>query len=119
LRGKSYFITEYLNGQDLGSYLNEHQSDTKACERMAKNTLALFKSMTKLRIIQGDLKMTNILVRNHKPYLIDFDGAQEYFSQLALRRAFKNEITRFMQNWQNLPTIHALFDRLKNDEILT
>ncbi len=117
-RGKSYFIMDYLDGQHLGSYFSDHKHDMQACERMAKNSLALLKSLTSLHITQGDLKMTNILVTNNTPYLIDFDGALEFVSTLMLRRTFKKELNRFMQNWENTPDIHALFGRLMQQDTL-
>lgn len=119
LHGKSYFIMDYLDGQHLENYFVSHKNDMQACERMAKDSITLLKNLTALRITQGDLKMTNILVANETPYLIDFDGAMEYFSTITLRRAFKNELNRFMKNWENMPHIHALYDRLIQDEMLS
>lgn len=118
-RGKSYFIMDYLAGQHLESYFSDHKNNMQACERMAKHSLDLLRNLTKLRITQGDLKMTNMLVANDTPYLIDFDGAMEYISTITLRRAFKNELNRFMQNWENTPHIHALYDRLIHDEMFS
>jgi len=109
---------DYIDGKPLGSYLEDHKNDAEACERIAKNSLALLKSLTKLRIIQGDTKMTNILVLNGTPYLIDFDGALEFYSTFTLQLAFKKELNRFMRNWENTPDLHALFGRLMQDEML-
>jgi len=117
-RGKSYFIMDYLDGQHLGNYFMDHQSDMQACERMAKHSLDLLRNLTRLRITQGDLKMTNMLVAKDIPYLIDFDGALEYIFTMTLRRAFKNELNRFMQNWEDTPHIYALYDRLIHDEMI-
>lgn len=118
LRGKSYFIMEYLDAQHIGKYFEHSKEDQKKCEQVAKKTLALFKHLTKLHMTQGDLKMTNILVANDIPYLIDFDGAEEHISSITLRHYFKNEMSRFMQNWENMPEIYALFNHLMRDEVL-
>ncbi len=115
-RGKSYFIMDYVEGQHVGNYFADHKNDLPACERMMLSTLALFKNLTKLRIIQGDLKMTNILIVNDTPHLIDFDGALEYFFNKSLNRAYEKELNRFMRNWENTPQIYALFDSLIHDQ---
>lgn len=112
LRGKSYFLMEYVDGINLGDYFAAYFREDEHYQQMAKNVLTLFNSMAELRITHGDLKMTNILVENEKPYLIDLDGVSEHHTHLSLRLSFKNEIKRFMQNWQNQPSVYALFDSL-------
>lgn len=110
LRGKSYFIMEYIEGQNIGNYF-AHCSDEQSLQ-MAKNILELFNSLFELRITHGDLKMTNILIENERPVLIDLDGVQEHHSMLSLRYSFKNEMKRFMQNWENQPRVRVLFEGL-------
>jgi len=112
LRGKSYFLMEYIEGINIGDYFAAYSQEDEHYKQMARSILALFDSLAEIRVTHGDLKMTNILVENGKPYLIDLDGVSEHRTHLSLRLSFKNEIKRFMQNWQNRPLVYALFESL-------
>lgn len=116
LLGKSYFIMEYVEGLHLSDYFKLHKNNIIQCERMVVDSLALLRNMLKLRITQGDLKMTNILVYKEKPYIIDFDGAKEHIYTFRLHRAFKNELKRFFKNWENHPEIFALYSKEMSNE---
>jgi tRNA A-37 threonylcarbamoyl transferase component Bud32 len=108
LRGKSYFVMDYVEGQHLG----KHLANNKNFSETAKHVVMLLNNLSELQITHGDLKMTNILISNHGPYLIDLDGMTEHTSQSSFKRAYKQELIRFMQNWKNSPDIHTLFDSL-------
>lgn len=108
LRGKSYFIMEYIEGQHLGDYLAKDSNQTET----AKQVVKLLNNLSELQITHGDLKMTNILVNSHGSYLIDLDGMVEHTSQSSFKRAYKNEVSRFMENWKYSPTINNLFEGL-------
>ena len=63
--------------------------------------------------------MTNILIalsphaaNEKQPVLIDLDGMREHGSLFSFKRAFKNEIQRFMENWKNYPAVYDLFEKL-------
>ncbi|EKD53706.1 MAG: hypothetical protein ACD_60C00160G0028 [uncultured bacterium] len=108
LRHKSYFVMEYINGAHLGEYFQEEQlKDTH--EAVALRIMTLFKNLAKLNMSHGDLKMTNILIENDSPILIDLDGMKEHCSKKETARAYKKEIKRFMQNWTTRPLIKKLF----------
>ena len=104
VRGRSYFIMEYVKGEDLLSYYSKEQSHT-----IAKKTVSLFQSLIDLKITHGDLKATNILIHNNNPYFIDFDGAVHHNTNFLLKRSFKKEIRRFMKNWQNNQVVKNMF----------
>lgn len=115
LRGKSYFFMEYLPGQNCGDYFSTHQAEDLQCERVARQILDLLDNLSELNVTHGDLKKTNIIVQRDQVSLIDLDGMIEHTSKSGFQRTYKKEWKRFMRNWQNNPTIHALFEKLLND----
>jgi serine/threonine-protein kinase RIO1 len=111
-RGKSYFIMEYVAGNDVGDYFDSHREDQKMIEQMANRLLELFNQLATLSLTHGDLKKTNILVDKTWPVLIDMDAIAEHYSKWGLKSAFSNEIKRFMRNWEKEPALCNLFHNL-------
>jgi tRNA A-37 threonylcarbamoyl transferase component Bud32 len=110
LRGKSYLLMEYVEGEHSGEYFAASVRDTDAAATTANKIISLLENLAKLHLTHGDLKMTNILFEKQSPILIDLDGMHEHHS-LWCRLAFHQEIKRFMKNWRDRPTIYALFEQ--------
>lgn len=115
LRGKSYLLTEYIGGEDIGHYLTNPMRDTSFDESIMRQVISLFESLAECRITHGDLKMTNILIAKQKPILIDLDGMRIHRSTNSFKRAFQEEIERFMRNWRDHPTIYKMFEKLVSE----
>lgn len=110
LRGKSYFVTEYIAGSHAGDYFTQHENDDLAVVQMVKRIAKLLRNLARLEITHGDLKITNILInQNKRPVLIDLDGASEHVSITGLRSSWKREIRRFMQNFIDMPKVAEKF----------
>lgn len=112
LRGKSYLIMENIEGPHLGEYFSQHRADETRVAKMAERVVALLKNLLSLHMTHGDLKMTNILIENDNPVLIDLDGMSEHSTYYGLKRAWSQEVKRFMKNWENLPSVRAIFERI-------
>jgi len=112
LRGKSYFMMEYVEGKNLGEYFSNYKIGEESFIKVARRVVRLLKNLAKLYISHGDLKMTNILVHNEKPVLIDLDGTIEHKGKGETKRGFKREVKRFMENWTAMPSVRALFEKL-------
>jgi tRNA A-37 threonylcarbamoyl transferase component Bud32 len=112
LRGTSYLIMEYVAGQNIGEYFSVDPKENINLVPMAKRILASFFQLAELRITHGDLKMTNILLANEKPVLIDLDGMREHLTTVGFKHAFQKELTRFMKNWEKQPEVYELFKGL-------
>lgn len=117
-RGRSYFIMAYVPGQHSGEYFLSRERDERALKAMAERILTLLINLKEMRLIHGDLKMTNILIDNEKPILIDLDGMTEHRSMFRFHQFFAKEIKRFMKNWEKSPTIRALFDDLFSEKLV-
>ncbi len=112
-RGQSYFVSEYVSGGHAGEYFARVRGDEAKIKTMAEKIVALLTNLKKLQVTHGDLKITNILVNGkEQPVLIDLDGAVEHTSLSTLKRAWIKEIERFLQNFQQLPTLQQLFKKV-------
>lgn len=109
-RGKSYYVTEYIEGKHLGEYLEYYQGIDGRVDTMVANITELLRGMSNLELTHGDLKMTNILIdEEQRPVFIDLDGTAEHFSLAPLRSAWRKEIKRFLRNFDHLPAIQEKF----------
>lgn len=116
LRGKSYYVTEYVPGMHVGEYLRQ-QMHSGAATQMVQDVSTLLKNTAKLGITQGDLKVTNILIdEKSRPVLIDLDGAKEHHSQRRLYQHWRKDIQRFLENFKDAPQFHAAFKAVLVDE---
>lgn len=100
LRGKSYYIMEYVPGENINEFFAHHSAENTKFTGMIKRVSTLLKNLTQVDITHGDLKSSNILVNAHEqPLLIDLDGAVEHTSPSSLRKAWRKEIKRFLKNF--------------------
>jgi len=113
LRGKSYFVTEYVAGEHASDFFTRHAQDEEKTSTMVKRIVALLKGIAKLEITHGDLKMTNVLVNRHEqPVIIDLDSAAEHLSLSSLHRGWKKEIKRLLENFHHLPNVKEKFEQV-------
>ncbi len=111
LRGKSYYVTEYVRGDHAGDYFDHHRHHDEKIASMVKRISTLLKNVAKLEITHGDLKITNILIDEHEqPVLIDLDGAAEHLTLSGLRKAWRKEINRFLDNFHYQRPIRDKFE---------
>jgi tRNA A-37 threonylcarbamoyl transferase component Bud32 len=113
LRGKSYFVMEYIEGIRADDFFEKNPADSHSSIHAAKKIIALFFNLARLGLSHGDLKITNILFNAHQePQLIDLDSMREHKSSLGLWHRFRKDIARFLENWQSNPAMHRLFEKL-------
>ncbi len=109
-RGKSYFVMEYIPGEQANLFFAKHRQEEAKTAAMLARVVHLLRSTAKLEITHGDLKITNILINNREqPVLIDLDGAQEHASLSSLRFAWQKEIKRFLRNFEDQPSLREKF----------
>ena len=110
LRGKSYYITEYVAGEHADAFFIRSRAEVEKTALMVQRVTATLKNLHKLEITHGDLKMTNMLIdAGEQPVLIDLDGAAEHVSMASLRAAWSKDITRFLQNFRDQPSLQKQF----------
>jgi heptose I phosphotransferase len=108
-RSTAYFISEHIEGELASTYFSLENSSSKA----AKHVSALIKQLYQVSISHGDLKATNIIISQDKPWLIDLDGMRQHFSRRRLLKARRRDIKRFMRNWATQPLAQQLFSNLE------
>lgn len=110
LRGKSYYVMEYIPGEHIGEFFTRFQGDAEKIRLLLKRTVMLLKTLTNIGITHGDLKMSNILVNKYvQPLVIDLDGAVEHTSLASLRKSWRKEIKRFLRNFDQQPQLQTQF----------
>jgi len=109
LRGKSYFVMEYIPGENLAEYFSTPIEKLPHPRKLAERIMLLIKQLTELKLSHGDLKATNFIVNGDYPILIDLDGMTQHFSVSETKRALQKELIRFQKNWDNLPAVQKLF----------
>lgn len=108
LRGRAYFLCEYIDAPDAAQFFAEC-TDKNARSEAVKNIATLFYRLYLLRISHGDTKASNIKIVDNKPVLIDLDSmVQHNFSFTALK-AHARDLRRFMQNWKQAPAMYNAF----------
>lgn len=113
LRGRSYFVTECIPGVDLGAFCSQKTAQDEAVQIIAPRVIKLFDGLKSMDVSHGDLKKTNILINAQAyPVIIDLDGAKVHTTKTGLRQAWRSEFKRFLANFNNQPTIKALFKTL-------
>ena len=109
LRGRSYLITEPLQGEDLIARWQPHldgappQAELQALDR-------LFASLIRERISHGDLKGHNLFWDDDRWALIDLDAVRQHESDAAFVRAYAKDRARFLRNWPADSALHRLLD---------
>ncbi len=112
LRGKSYYVTEYIPGENVGEFFKKHQNDKTLTQAMIARVSGLLRSLLSLRMTHGDLKMTNILLdKQYQPILIDLDGMQEHTRGKTLRKSWKKELHRFLRNFDVGSEVRTSFEK--------
>jgi tRNA A-37 threonylcarbamoyl transferase component Bud32 len=90
VNGKAYPVIKmlWLEGEPLNVCLSKVYNQNAKIEKLLADFTNLINELEKVGIAHGDLQHGNIIVRNDKIYLIDYDGM--YFPELASLRT--NEI---------------------------
>jgi hypothetical protein len=72
---------QWLEGEPLNIYLSKNYQQKARIEKVIADFLNLINELERYGIAHGDLQHGNIIVKNDKLYLIDYDGM--YFPELS------------------------------------
>ncbi len=109
LRKEAYFVTILISGETGDLYFNSDSNTIDEKRSMAKSTVELLKSIHELNISHGDLKITNIMISESKPVIIDLDSMKQHSNKYFFNKAKTRDIKRFLKNWQDTPSLAKLF----------
>lgn len=105
LRKQAYFIMAHLPGETIDQVIRAKINNPQALNDNLDQLEALLRQLAAARISHGDFKATNFLVSSGRLYLVDLDGMQAHRSSSGFERAFRKDLLRLQQNWQDLPQI--------------
>lgn len=109
LRGKSYFLSEYIEALDADVFFATEVDDVKRNEAI-QHIVSLFYQLYLLNISHGDMKASNIKIVDDQPVLIDLDSMKQHtFYWFAVRRHAR-DLRRFMRNWQANDSLSSSFN---------
>lgn len=112
LKGRSWFITEHVDGAVCLDYVLNTASQHEAAE-IAARLERLFRRMARLKITHGDMKASNFILRENRfPVLIDLDGMRRHDSDASYRGAHDRDRERFMKNWRERPELAMCFSKV-------
>ena len=104
LRGKAYFITEYIDGPDA-TVLPEIENPSAEMISIVE----ILKGLSAAGVSHGDLKASNFLLSSDGAVIIDLDSMKEHANQVDRDLARKKDIVRFMRNWESIPQVEQRF----------
>ena len=120
LRGKAWLIMEYLAGDDITRLCEASHTDGEATKQVVSEMTSLLAQLAQCRISHGDMKATNVIQSSQGLAIIDLDAMREHRSEAAFRRAQQRDLQRFLLNWQQCPSLEALFrESLQNNNRVT
>ncbi len=110
-RGRSYFFYEYVDAEDLLSYIKTH-ANRNGFESVFQKIKKLFDVLYAAKINHGDMKATNLLVGADRSItLLDLDAARQTENIESFARGYARDRSRFLENWNNDPDLRDRFDK--------
>jgi len=107
LRGRSYFISELVEGETLDEALSRAGKQAAA---LMDRTADIVRRLRASGIVHGDLKATNIIVSHGRVYLVDLDATRKSAGS-GLCAGREQDLDRFLRNWQQDERLLAEFKR--------
>jgi tRNA A-37 threonylcarbamoyl transferase component Bud32 len=114
LRGKAFFLAEYVDAPDLAQWLEAASVGEAQKKQAVLDVARLMYKLMLLRIAHGDLKASNILIDAGQPLLIDLDSLREFRCKRRFEAAHVRDLKRLLKNWQDKPQVRQwLVDALQ------
>lgn len=105
LKGRSYFLCTYLQGIDALHYFAKGAQPQKEWDVVAQNIGKMIQRLAAHWLSHRDLNLSNIILINHQPWLIDLESMCHHRWRLTARLGSRKERIRFMENWQEAPEV--------------
>ena len=117
LKGRSYFICSYIEGIKALEFFT-HETVHEDIQSIAEKITAMFNTLATAWISHRDLNLSNILLLDNQPWLIDLDSMKSHRWSWIAKRSAQRELNRFIRNCQETPevprTVISLFQSLFN-----
>ena len=91
----SYFVTEYVQGQNLHNFLQTDSIGEQQQARVIGQVTELLEKLGKYRISHGDTKCSNFLITENGPVIIDLDAMKVHSWGLAYKYYLAKDMEHF------------------------
>ncbi len=105
LKGRSYLLCSYIEGIDALHYFAYGALPKPQFTLVANRILAMMQRLAKHWLTHRDLNLSNIILVNDEPWLIDLDAMKAHVFSFFAQRGAKRERARFMENWLEAPNV--------------
>lgn len=112
LKGRSYFICDYIHAKDALHFFACGAKPSPHWHEVSQNICEMIKKLERNQLSHRDLNLSNILIKDKQPVLIDLDAMRQYRMPFWAKRAAKKERKRFMENWQEAPNVDRFVESL-------
>ena len=112
LRGRAWYISEFVAGDDAGTLCGQTSLDQTGIEAAGQQVTGLLAQLALSGISHGDMKATNFILSEQGAVVIDLDAMRRHVAPESFRRAQRRDLARFMRNWENCPGTRAMFTEM-------
>ncbi len=105
----AYLLTEHVAAVSAREWFRDPGIAHEEKEYLSSQIARIFSTLQQQRISHGDLKATNILISGGRAMLIDLDAMRCHRSDSSFRRAWADDMRRFLGNWADDDYLHGLF----------
>jgi tRNA A-37 threonylcarbamoyl transferase component Bud32 len=114
LRGKAYFIAEYVEAPSIESIVNNPVVQAAQKKSAFQAVATMMHKLSLLQIVHGDLKASNIHIDELHAVLIDLDSLHEHRCKARFAAGHLRDLKRLLKNWQDQPeNRHWLIEALR------
>ena len=92
-----YFISKQVTAPNSWSFFCEHPFIHH--KNVADRLLSLFNKLAEYKITHGDLKGSNILIKQNKICILDLDGMQQHKKEQQFKKSWLRDKRRFLNYW--------------------
>ena len=110
LKGRSYYVAQYLSGTSLRDHLAAR--DDATVETVVAQVGKLFRDLRAAGLSHGDMKASNFLVHGQRLFVLDLDATRKHRDAARLDRALSRDRERFLRNWEDQPPLKQRFERV-------
>lgn len=98
-RGSSFYISEYLPGLQAGEFFSQEMYRA-LWPTVARKLVKILDKLYAARLSHHDLNLSNLIIDEDEPKLIDLDSMRYHRFDWALEIGAYKDRTRLMSNWR-------------------
>jgi tRNA A-37 threonylcarbamoyl transferase component Bud32 len=120
LRGRAWFVSEYVEGDAATGLCTRQGPDPDDMQLAVTRVTGVLAQLAQCKISHGDMKGSNFILSGQQAVVIDLDSMRQHLSSLAFRQSQRRDMRRFMRNWEACPEVAAMFGELmRNRNLVT